>query len=147
MRCVARYECGSVERGNLLYCIYFSLLVCAHIFQRFHPSLLSPYPSLFFLTCPLSARQIADFGTSCITSLASAVSESWVVVSRAGAGGGASKAALEAMTLTRGIGTPLWMAPEVLAGLPYNELVDVYSFGMGLGRGGSTRGILLGWML
>lgn len=34
----------------------------------------------------------------------------------------------EAMTL--GVGTSRWMAPEMLARQPYNEKVDVYSYGM-----------------
>ncbi len=29
------------------------------------------------------------------------------------------------------IGTPLWMAPEVLLNKAYNESSDVYSFGIG----------------
>ena len=53
-------------------------------------------------------------------------SDSWVMVDGAGQD---KRTDFEALTLTKGIGTPLWMAPEVLAGLPYNELVDVYSFG------------------
>ena len=31
---------------------------------------------------------------------------------------------------TKQLGTPLWMAPEVLAGLNYNNLCDVYSYAM-----------------
>lgn len=30
----------------------------------------------------------------------------------------------------RRIGTPHWMAPEIMRGEPYNEKADVYSFGM-----------------
>ena len=78
------------------------------------------------MTLRLPTRlQIADFGTSVITSLACSA-ESWIVV----AGPTDDRQVMDSMTMTRGIGTPLWMAPEVLAGLPYNEMVDVYSFGM-----------------
>jgi len=31
---------------------------------------------------------------------------------------------------TRAVGSPLWSAPEVLLGKPYNESVDVYSFAL-----------------
>ena len=31
---------------------------------------------------------------------------------------------------TRGVGTPLWMAPEILAGKSYSASTDVYSFGI-----------------
>ncbi len=38
---------------------------------------------------------------------------------------------LRAATMfTRGIGTPLWMAPEILQGRPYGPPADVYSFGI-----------------
>lgn len=33
-------------------------------------------------------------------------------------------------TLTRGVGTLLWCAPEVLCGGQYNHLADVYSYGV-----------------
>lgn len=36
----------------------------------------------------------------------------------------------EGHTLTIGVGTPYWMAPEVFAGGAYDEKIDVYSFGM-----------------
>ncbi|GLI67476.1 hypothetical protein VaNZ11_011693, partial [Volvox africanus] len=32
--------------------------------------------------------------------------------------------------LTGRMGSPGWVAPEILKGLPYNEKVDVYSFGI-----------------
>jgi serine/threonine protein kinase len=32
--------------------------------------------------------------------------------------------------LTKGIGTPRWMAPEILAGQPYGISADVYSYGI-----------------
>eukprot|EP00048_Salpingoeca_helianthica_P008623 m.124701 g.124701 ORF g.124701 m.124701 type:complete len:169 (-) comp14654_c0_seq1:218-724(-) len=36
-----------------------------------------------------------------------------------------------AMTnVTRGVGTPLWMAPEILAGERYGPLADLYSYGV-----------------
>ena len=33
-------------------------------------------------------------------------------------------------TRTKGVGTPLWMAPEVLAGRKYGLSADVYSYGI-----------------
>ncbi|CAN0476892.1 unnamed protein product [Ascophyllum nodosum] len=36
----------------------------------------------------------------------------------------------EGRGITGDVGTAQWMAPEVLANLPYNRAVDVYSFGI-----------------
>eukprot|EP00028_Trichosphaerium_sp_Am-I-7-wt_P001806 CAMPEP_0168528112 /NCGR_PEP_ID=MMETSP0405-20121227/13055_1 /TAXON_ID=498012 /ORGANISM="Trichosphaerium sp, Strain Am-I-7 wt" /LENGTH=313 /DNA_ID=CAMNT_0008551455 /DNA_START=80 /DNA_END=1018 /DNA_ORIENTATION=- len=46
------------------------------------------------------------------------------LVSSLGSGG----ATVTAMTCNQG--TPLWMAPEVMRGQPYNQSCDVYSFGL-----------------
>jgi len=40
---------------------------------------------------------------------------------------------------TKGVGTPLWMAPELLAGKKYDAKVDVYSYGMVLWEIASQR--------
>jgi serine/threonine protein kinase len=48
--------------------------------------------------------KICDFGLSCVKEKREVVTES--------------------------VGSPFWMAPEVLMGKPYNEKADVYSFGV-----------------
>jgi sterile alpha motif and leucine zipper-containing kinase AZK len=48
--------------------------------------------------------KICDFGLSCVKEKRAVVTES--------------------------VGSPFWMAPEVLMGKPYNEKADVYSFGV-----------------
>jgi serine/threonine protein kinase len=44
---------------------------------------------------------------------------------------GLSRRLSPTMTLTkRSVDTPFWLAPEVMAGLPYSESCDVYAFGI-----------------
>jgi len=59
-------------------------------------------------TGDLPPTKVSDFG----------LSRAWPAASQAQA------------FMTRGAGTYHWMAPEVLGGLPYNEKVDVYSYGI-----------------
>ncbi len=61
--------------------------------------------------------KVADFGTAALASL--------VVVNSA-------FPALKSpdRSLTQGVGTPLWMAPEQMSGMEYGPSADVYSFGI-----------------
>jgi LRR receptor-like serine/threonine-protein kinase FLS2 len=68
---------------------------------------------------PVSLK-VADFGT---VTLAGSRREKQHTTEFAGASYGADERAM-----TKGIGTPLWMAPEILAGQPYGISVDVYSY-------------------
>ncbi len=44
---------------------------------------------------------------------------------------GLSRRVSPAMALVRrDVDTPYWLAPEVMAGLPYSESCDVYAFGI-----------------
>lgn len=61
---------------------------------------------------------VSDFGTARLVTQLSGVSEE----DEASAGANA--------TLTTCVGTIPWVAPEILASKPYNEKVDVYSFGI-----------------
>ena len=48
-----------------------------------------------------------------------------------GGGGGSMQSEAFQATMTRGVGTPLWMAPELfVGGTKYGPEVDVYSFGV-----------------
>jgi len=76
--------------------------------------------------------KIADFGTSKL------VTASRAQLQTAGATGETSFGGDDQMqseafqaTMTKGVGTPLWMAPELfIGGTKYGPEVDVYSFGM-----------------
>src|SRR3569623_1366021 len=62
--------------------------------------------------------KVADFGTATLLDMA------WSSTA-AVPGGGAGDSA---RNHTKGLGTPLWMAPEVLAGQAYTYSADVYSY-------------------
>ena len=65
--------------------------------------------------------KVADFGTATLATLATA-----------GVASEPSRLAADraATMRTKGVGTPLWMAPEVLAGRKYGPSADVYSYGI-----------------
>jgi serine/threonine protein kinase len=67
--------------------------------------------------------KVADFGTVTLASQCQKEGACVVVSSTD------EDSSLGARTqLTKGIGTPLWMAPEILAGLTYGSSADVYSY-------------------
>ena len=76
--------------------------------------------------------KVADFGTSKL------VTKSRAQLQTAGATGETSFGGDDQMqseafqaTMTKGVGTPLWMAPELfVGGTKYGPEVDIYSFGM-----------------
>jgi LRR receptor-like serine/threonine-protein kinase FLS2 len=60
--------------------------------------------------------KVADFGTATLAGCAGSSPSAVVWFSR------------DESVLTKGIGTPLWMAPEIMAGRAYGSSADVYSF-------------------
>ncbi len=69
--------------------------------------------------------KVADFGTATIASMATKAS---VLAAEAD-----EKSAVNSKKdaiHTKGVGTPLWMAPEIIAGKKYGPSADVYSFGI-----------------
>jgi LRR receptor-like serine/threonine-protein kinase FLS2 len=84
------------------------------------------------MTADMHAK-IADFGTASLLTMARAAS---APNPRLAAG----DEDLRLMTQrTKGVGTPLWMAPEMIAGKKYDAKVDVYSYGIVLWEIASQR--------
>jgi serine/threonine protein kinase len=83
--------------------------------------------------------KVADFGTSKLVTESRTQLETAETAFGGGGGGGQEQeqeqeqeqsAAFQA-TMTKGVGTPLWMAPELfVGGTKYGPEVDVYSFGV-----------------
>jgi LRR receptor-like serine/threonine-protein kinase FLS2 len=70
--------------------------------------------------------KVADFGT---VTLANQCQKDAAYVAIAHSAPLSDASSLRARTqLTKGIGTPLWMAPEILAGSTYGPSADVYSY-------------------
>ena len=70
--------------------------------------------------------KVADFGTATLATLATGTKADALF-----AGNQQLSLADRATTMrTKGVGTPLWMAPEVLAGRKYGPSADVYSYGI-----------------
>eukprot|EP00048_Salpingoeca_helianthica_P021051 m.10058 g.10058 ORF g.10058 m.10058 type:complete len:877 (+) comp5536_c0_seq1:31-2661(+) len=70
--------------------------------------------------------KVADFGTAAILQHTSTTGSVTTMPERASM----RRTSLVNAQLTREVGTPLWMAPEVLNGLTYTYSADVYSYGM-----------------
>ena len=70
--------------------------------------------------------KVADFGTAVLATLATGVKPD----DEAAAGGHLNLMDSAANMRTIGVGTPLWMAPEVLAYKQYDQSADVYSYGI-----------------
>ncbi len=87
------------------------------------------------MTADMRAK-IADFGTAGLVTMATKAIQKFEEEEEE------DLVALRTQTVrlrTRGVGTPLWMAPEVLAGRAYDGKVDVYSYGIVLWEIASQR--------
>ena len=80
--------------------------------------------------------KVADFGTSKLVTASRAQLQTGTTTGETsfGGGGGGGEPELSVAfqaTMTKGVGTPLWMAPELFeGGTKYGPEVDVYSFGV-----------------
>ena len=79
--------------------------------------------------------KVADFGTSKLITASRARLQTAMGETSFGGGGGGEdgqdKSVAFQATMTKGVGTPLWMAPELfVGGTKYGPEVDLYSFGV-----------------
>jgi serine/threonine protein kinase len=81
------------------------------------------------MTTDMHAK-IADFGTASLLTMAVTYFDTHEAPMSEGN---------DVLQRTMGVGTPLWMAPEMLAGKKYDARVDVYSYGIVLWEIASQR--------
>ena len=67
--------------------------------------------------------KVADFGTAALAGQIRAANDE-----RSSTAAVHFPPGLQTVAHTKGVGTPLWMAPELLAGRKYNRKADLYSF-------------------
>jgi serine/threonine-protein kinase CTR1 len=96
-------------------CDIASGMVQVHELGRVHRDLKSPNVLVKQINGKMLCK-VADFGTATLLDKAMLSSTAVDVV--------------PPRNQTYGVGTPLWMAPEILAAQPYDQSVDVYSYGI-----------------
>jgi hypothetical protein len=96
-------------------------MALVHSLGRMHRDLKSSNILIAIVAGEVRAK-ISDFGTATLAGIASAAT---VTITQ---GTDFSSPHAHSRTMTTCVGTPLWMAPEVLNGRPYGPPADVYSF-------------------
>jgi LRR receptor-like serine/threonine-protein kinase FLS2 len=93
-------------------------MALVHALGRMHRDLKADN---ILMTTDMHAK-IADFGTAGLLTMAVSIS--------ATASEDVESDVRTTTQRTKGVGTPLWMAPEMIAGKKYDAKVDVYSYGI-----------------